>query len=77
MSAGNIISGIGALVVVGFIICGVIAAATILDNEKEEVIVDCYDKESNVINEVTCTETKYHCNKFQRFLLDSCLEEIK
>jgi hypothetical protein len=63
------------LIVGILLICMVIAEITVLDNETKEIIVDCYDKEGNQINEVNCTEIKYYCNKFQNFFLDNCLEE--
>ena len=72
----GILIGIFAGIVLIIFILGAISSLTMLNNEIEEVMVDCYDRESNVINEVTCTEELYHCNKFERFFNpESCFKE--
>lgn len=69
---GKII-GIFALLIFIAFTCLFIAAITAYDNEKEEFVVDCYDKYGNTINNVNCTEERYSCNRFQDFFLDKCI----
>ncbi len=74
MSFGNIIAGIFVAAVTVFFGLSMVASIIVLDNEVEVVIVDCYDRDYNVINEVTCTEELYHCSKFEKFFISKCLE---
>jgi len=73
MAIGNIMTGIFVFFVFIIIICITIAFIGVQDNETEEFTVDCYDKKGNVINDATCIEERYYCNKFQDLFLGYCV----
>jgi len=78
MALSNILCGIFVLLFLITFFLGSIATVTMLNNEKEEFVVDCYDKKGNIINNVTCIEERYYCNKFQSFFMgDDCIKEME
>ncbi len=75
MGYGDMIFSVLMVLVLCSVFCSLLIIIGALNNEKVEVIIDCYDKEGNIINELTCTEERYYCNKLENLILSNCLEE--
>lgn len=75
----GILAGTFVLIIGIIIVLGLTSSITMLNNETKEIIVDCYDEQHNLVNELTCTEELYYCNKFESlFNPESCVkEEVK